>query len=207
MGLDSFTYIRDIIIARELKPTLLVFHPFGQTNVQAWRGRIMNVLLLYPNSCGGTSAPLSTWDCMGILSPNEPGSGAVYRPVVTPPLLFYVSFFTPSKEKRNRRVWLQGGSAFPLSENENPLTNARGALRGTNARPPLREFFQSKTNARAPLRGFFRKPGSTAPKTRLESAFWEFTENSVIHKNKGQIKQKPVLSVLEYNRNSELSEL
>ncbi len=35
MGPYSFTYIRGIIRARELKPTLLVFHPFGQTNVQA----------------------------------------------------------------------------------------------------------------------------------------------------------------------------
>ena len=141
----------------------------------------MNVLLLYPNSCGGTSAPLSTWDCMGILSPAEPGSGAVYRLWVTPPLLFCVSFFTHSLGKRNRRVWLHGGSAFPLSGNWNPLTNARGALRGTNANRPLRNF---QTNARAPLRGFFRKPGSTAPKTRLKSSFCEFTENSVIHKTR-----------------------
>lgn len=133
----------------------------------------MNVLLLYPNSCGGTSAPLSTWDCMGILSPNEPGSGAVYRPVVTPPLLFCVSFLHPSW---GSGIVVCGYMAVPLflftpsfaRKHGNPLTNARGALRGTNANRPLRNF---QTNARAPLRGFFRKPGSTAPKTRLKSVF------------------------------------
>lgn len=131
----------------------------------------MNVLLLYPNSCGGTSAPLSTWDCMGILSPNEPGSGAVYRPVVTPPLPFCVSFL---HHPWGSGIVVCGYMAVPLflcPKNENPLTNARGALRGTNANRPLRNF---QTNARAPLRGFFRKPGSTAPKTRLKVCFRSF---------------------------------
>ena len=107
----------------------------------------MNVLLLFPNSCGGTSAPLSTWDCMGILSPDEPGSGALHRLWVTPPLLFCVSFFTPSLGEAESSCVATWRFRFSFVRKRKSADQCTWRIKGNQCKSAIKKFSNQCTCA------------------------------------------------------------
>lgn len=147
----------------------------------------MNVLLLYPNSCGGTSAPLSTWDCMGILSPNEPGSGAVYRPVVTPPLLFCVSFLHPPW---GSGIVVCGYMAVPLflcPETRESADQCTWRIKGNQCKSAIKEFSNQCTCA---IKRIFPKTRFNRTENPAEKCVLEVSENSDRPQKQGTNKLK-----------------